>query len=401
MKMDETRAGKQDSLPKLGRVTEMCREWLVREDGALAYRLQTQEISQHYMGNKSRNAQVREDFPCALDEQIREQQLAEQAAAVYQKMLAEQEELDQQIAKQLADKQERDERHRLLHDETVAQQLFIEDKLRTKTHTKTTTTTTYPHQKTNAQMHPNPNPQPTLAHDAPNANAYSLPQKPLANAVYANVPRCSRPMPLPEELPAHEVDSVYTEPYRAYTNVDDLIGVPIDEELERKIQEERDAELARQLQDLETSSEEFKLNRDRLLAMEAQDKELAKLLQERERAKVKRAKERARQKALAKKQAEQQSALMPEDSYSDPADLIAPVCEDASYSQVVNAKKPMAQLQEDCNYSFPIDAVSRSNGDMKLSPGKRSALNHSPGHRFDKLNGDVNLPVRPNQLDLR
>ncbi|KAF5289956.1 hypothetical protein FQR65_LT11703, partial [Abscondita terminalis] len=63
-----------------------------REDGALAYHLQNQEISEHLQGNRFRNAVVREDFPRALDEQIREQQLAEQAAAVYHQMLAEQEE---------------------------------------------------------------------------------------------------------------------------------------------------------------------------------------------------------------------------------------------------------------------------------------------------------------------
>lgn len=92
---------KPSGLAKTGRVTEMCREWLVREDGALAYQLQNQEINAHYNGNKQRNALVREDFPCAKDEQIREQQLAEQAAAVYQKMLAEQEEIDNRIAKEL------------------------------------------------------------------------------------------------------------------------------------------------------------------------------------------------------------------------------------------------------------------------------------------------------------
>lgn len=79
----------------------MCREWLVREDGALAYRLQNAEIQEHYSNNKHRNAQVREDFPCAKDEQLREQRLAEQAAAVYQQMLAEQEELDNKLAQEL------------------------------------------------------------------------------------------------------------------------------------------------------------------------------------------------------------------------------------------------------------------------------------------------------------
>lgn len=44
-------------------------------------------VEQHYTGNKSRNAQVREDFPRALDEQRREQ---EEAARLYQQSILEQ-----------------------------------------------------------------------------------------------------------------------------------------------------------------------------------------------------------------------------------------------------------------------------------------------------------------------
>lgn len=137
----------------------------------------------------------------------------------------------------------------------------------------------------------------------------------------ANLPRRQAlPMPLPQtnispnsyNKPQHnnldEINSaeLYNEPYLTshqlsdHLNRIDLadIGIPLDEAAERQIQEQRDAELARKLQEQESLLED----RDRLLAIEAQDKELAKLLQERERAKAKRARERAKQKALAKKQ---------------------------------------------------------------------------------------------------
>lgn len=110
--MDGAKHKFEDNLPKVGKVHEMCREWLVREDGAFAYQLQSQEINDHYKHNKHKNAQVREDFPCALDEQIREQQLAEEAAAIYHKMLAEQEEIDNQMARELAERIEKEERNR-------------------------------------------------------------------------------------------------------------------------------------------------------------------------------------------------------------------------------------------------------------------------------------------------
>lgn len=68
----------------------VCKEWLVREDGALAYQLQSQEINDHYKGNRTRNGQVRQDFPTALHEQIKEKENAERHAALYHRMINEQ-----------------------------------------------------------------------------------------------------------------------------------------------------------------------------------------------------------------------------------------------------------------------------------------------------------------------
>lgn len=70
------------------------KEWMVREDSALAYRLQNEEFTDHLSGNRFRNAVVREDFPRAKNEQQKEQEMAEQAAAIYHRMLQEQEEHD-------------------------------------------------------------------------------------------------------------------------------------------------------------------------------------------------------------------------------------------------------------------------------------------------------------------
>ncbi|XP_053673118.1 uncharacterized protein LOC128723406 [Anopheles nili] len=97
-----------DTFPKSGRVTEVCKEWLVREDGALAYQLQNQEISEHYRGNKQRNQIVRQDFPTALSEQIREKEDAERQAALYHQMINEQEEMDAQVARDIADQLKRE-----------------------------------------------------------------------------------------------------------------------------------------------------------------------------------------------------------------------------------------------------------------------------------------------------
>lgn len=97
-----------DTFPKSGRVTEVCKEWLVREDSALAYQLQNQEISEHYKGNKHRNQIVRQDFPTALSEQIREKEDAERQAALYHQMINEQEEMDAKVARDVAEQLKRE-----------------------------------------------------------------------------------------------------------------------------------------------------------------------------------------------------------------------------------------------------------------------------------------------------
>ncbi|XP_055683891.1 uncharacterized protein LOC129790443 [Lutzomyia longipalpis] len=118
-----------EKLPKSGRVNAMCKEWIVREDGALAYQLQSQEISEHYRGNRFRNALVRQDYPTALHEQIKEKEYAERQAALYHQMINEQEEADAKLAYDLAikvDNKEDDRGQRRLRNK---EQLPIQNEL--------------------------------------------------------------------------------------------------------------------------------------------------------------------------------------------------------------------------------------------------------------------------------
>ncbi|XP_076756523.1 uncharacterized protein LOC143426774 isoform X2 [Xylocopa sonorina] len=196
-----------DTLPKAGRVNEVCREWLVHEDGALAYRLQDEEIREHYTGNKVRNAQVREDLPRAKVEQ-------ELETIRYQSYIQQQEERDALVARQIALSLEREERQKEKElQEQMRLQLRLDDEA--------------------AQL-----------------------------------------------------------------------------EIERHMQEEKDEELARKLQQEEEEkaidnhdgpiNEQLLL--DQKIAMEEQDAELARMLQEKERAKIRKAKQRARQRKLERQQ---------------------------------------------------------------------------------------------------
>ncbi|BFF96295.1 mediator of RNA polymerase II transcription subunit 15 [Drosophila madeirensis] len=117
----------KESLPRSGHVNEVCKEWLVREDGALAYKLQSQEINDFYKGNRYRNGMVREDFPTALHEQIKEKEQAQRQVEAYRRRLTEQEEHDKRVAKEIADKLERDlqeqQQKELQQSEMMAQKM--------------------------------------------------------------------------------------------------------------------------------------------------------------------------------------------------------------------------------------------------------------------------------------
>ena len=170
-----------------------------------------------------------------------------------------------------------------------------------------------------------------------------------------------------------------------------------------------------------------------MLAIEAQDKELAKMLQEREKAKAKRAKERAR---LRKQQLQEQKmqqeaenaqnggrigspnhprshsdpAEFDGDSYSDPIDCLPvesgltrpyhnPMSRPGEYyhsKQSSGASRDSALLSDE-NYSNPIDLIKSTGGGSKKT---------SPNSTMDEIYispADTNYagPSRPTKLELR
>lgn len=88
-----------DTMPKMGHVTDLREQWLVRTDGALAHRLQDREINSHLCENRYRNQQIREDFPVALSEQ----QGLEHEARLREHARRRQAEMDAEIAREMAE----------------------------------------------------------------------------------------------------------------------------------------------------------------------------------------------------------------------------------------------------------------------------------------------------------
>ncbi|KRG02762.1 mediator of RNA polymerase II transcription subunit 15 isoform X6 [Drosophila mojavensis] len=293
---------KKDALPRSGHVNEVCKEWLVREDGALAYKLQSQEINDFYKGNRYRNATVREDFPTALHEQIKETEQAQRQVEAYRRRLTEQEEHDKRVAKEIAEKLERDlqeqQQKELQQSELIAQKM----------------------QEIYVNLPPVPPPATRDKSRPPPRPAKKLsPEKydqMVGNFALGSAKAVERHM----QQHADDIE-LYVDPCD-YASLRE-IGLPPEElhELSKKLkQEQKDELLARRLQAIESKDSALQEQRDRMLAIEAQDKELAKMLQERygknifklrklkisavkEKAKVKRAKEKARLRKSQQKEA--------------------------------------------------------------------------------------------------
>jgi hypothetical protein len=300
-----------DTLPKPGKVNSVCKEWLVHEDGALAYHLQKLEVDEHYNGNRSRNAIVRQDLPTAKEEQEREIREAEERYGVF---IKEQEEKDLKVAMELAEK---------------------------------LTKTKYTHE---------------IGVTANSAGG--------------------RPVILKKHCQPESTKNFTVEP-NEYTefDIDDILhDIDYKEEVNRQIQEQKDAELAKRLQEQEGHPMSIE-DRDRLIAIETQDSELAKLLQEKEKARLRRARDKAKQKALLKKQQQLEESSEVVSTTQEPLSNIA-IAIDPTYSSRKTELKDnfcgtsttLSSSLDDVPPYMPIQGQRRSNHTDKKKKSKTDGV---------------------------
>ncbi|XP_017860262.1 PREDICTED: uncharacterized protein LOC108611925 isoform X5 [Drosophila arizonae] len=452
---------KKDALPRSGHVNEVCKEWLVREDGALAYKLQSQEINDFYKGNRYRNATVREDFPTALHEQIKETEQAQRQVEAYRRRLTEQEEHDKRVAKEIAEKLERDlqeqQQKELQQSELIAQkmqEIYVNlppvppPATRDKSRPPPRPAKASIHQQQLQLQHEsNSRVEPSTSQQARYLSQQQQLQQPLllqqqhfsqtdnyvglslipnivdvpaaaVAAAAAITPTRQKTQPQHNQLlklspekydqmvgnfalgsakaverhmQQHADDiELYVDPCD-YASLRE-IGLPPEElhELSKKLkQEQKDELLARRLQAIESKDSALQEQRDRMLAIEAQDKELAKMLQERygknifklrklkisavkEKAKVKRAKEKARLRKSQQKEAAAGAAVGANGvnsllcgtngSHCGPLLALPQDCMSASQIQTPNDIDVEA-------YSNPIDVLNSSRSEQRQPNG--------------------------------
>ncbi|XP_070133498.1 trichohyalin isoform X3 [Drosophila bipectinata] len=467
----------KESLPRSGHVNEVCKEWLVREDGALAYKLQSQEINDFYKGNRYRNAVVREDFPTALHEQIKEKEQAQRRVEAYRRRLTEQEEHDKRVAKEIADKLERDlqeqQQKELQQSELIAKQMqeiyvnlppvpppATRDKSRppprpakASIHQQQYQTQQQPQHLTLNGLNPEPSTSQQARYQQQQhphfsetdnyvglslvPNIVDMPATTSVNAATAIAAACTSPSRTAQthgqllKLSPEKYDQLvgnfglgasakaaerhmqqHADDIELYVDPCDYaslreIGLPMEEiqEMSKKLkQEQKDELLARRLQAIESKDCVRQEHRDRMLAIEAQDKELAKMLQEREKAKAKRAKEKARLRKSQQKEAAANgngngSLLCGTNSHCGPLLALPQDCLSGS-----NGNHPEIDVEA---YSNPIDVLNNSreqrhhngtltNGSLTRESG---GSNHSSMQRQQQQQ-QMNLPSTRGEDDI-
>uniref|UniRef100_T1JL04 Coiled-coil domain-containing protein n=1 Tax=Strigamia maritima TaxID=126957 RepID=T1JL04_STRMM len=277
--MNEERPTRQtEPQPRPGFVNQVCREWIVHEDSALAQKLQDEEIELHYGKNRTERRVVQGDLRHARDVQHEEISEAQKINDMYEQMLLEQEMADAQVALELQHLEDRKEGRGRSYEEAdkrLARQLQEKEKLRYERKKKAVEKERRPVERSSAGSSEN-----IIEFDSESPDI-------ITHKLSVREPLLVQESELSEYLLQQASD--------------------LDANEIRLLREEQDAEFARKLQEQESMQRKSAADRDRLLAIEAQDRELAKMLQEQERAKLRRAKERARLKAL-QKQMEQEHA---------------------------------------------------------------------------------------------
>ncbi|CAC5371458.1 unnamed protein product [Mytilus coruscus] len=122
----------RETLPQRGKVNQVCQQWLVHEDGALAYQLQNKEIDFHYGLNRYNRRTIRDDIPVARvvqdDEEVIQQQERFQELEALKAQAEEDEEVARRVTEELMSEEEAHKRQRELEDEEVARTVQEKEK---------------------------------------------------------------------------------------------------------------------------------------------------------------------------------------------------------------------------------------------------------------------------------
>jgi len=279
----------RDDIPKAGKVNEVCKQWLVHEDGVIAHKMQEEEFDFKYGLNRYNRRTVRSDIPVAKvvhsEEEERQQRERMQQLEEQRRIEQKDAEIAKQVMKDMLINAQQERYTAEIKDQELAIKLQEKEKERYERK-----------QRERELARERKRLERDLQHQADREfSGYKRESTGRDNDLNAAMENMRLENDEPEKL------------LRADGRVEDLgdfsdFQVPpdmhMDEEQRAALQKLQDEELARLLQDQE-HKRGAQINKNKLRAIESQDEELARIMQEQERLKVAKRKSKHAQRQMS------------------------------------------------------------------------------------------------------
>ncbi|KAL8587339.1 hypothetical protein ACOMHN_045586 [Nucella lapillus] len=278
--------------------TAFRRQFTVHEDGALAHRIQNEEIEEHYGMNRYHRRTVRGDIPVAkvvqTQEEIEQQKERLRKLAALQAQAESDEIVARRVNRQVQDEVRRDEVIREIEDEELARQLQDKEKVKYEKHLQKKRERKLKKEREKLEQQ--------LAKTTEEARLVL----PTANESSAEPARQAVEALRLQGAAAPVSNGVTRYHYRVTPgghieddgDFSDFFAVPPDnmppEEWEI-MQQHQDEELARLLQEQEHKRSKAEVDRGKLREIELRDEQLAAIMQEQERLREKKYKQKKQQ----------------------------------------------------------------------------------------------------------
>ncbi|XP_076087074.1 uncharacterized protein LOC143057621 isoform X5 [Mytilus galloprovincialis] len=289
---------------------EMCQQWLVHEDGALAYQLQNKEIDFHYGLNRYNRRTIRDDIPVARvvqdDEEVIQQQERFQELEALKAQAEEDEEVARRVTEELMSEEEAHKRQREIEDEEVARTVQEKEKKKYEKYVEKQRLKELKSERKilEKQLEQHTQDARLTLRSSQEADVGDVQHSMNDMAVSGRNSRSER-NGYTRVTPSGRIEDE--------GDFTDFFAVPdnIPEEQRSRLQQLQDEELARLLQEQEHKRTKAEVDRVKLREIEEQDERLAKIIQEQEKLRAKRAKEKKKQQDDVKRQQQQAQMTNP------------------------------------------------------------------------------------------
>ncbi|XP_033763598.1 mediator of RNA polymerase II transcription subunit 15-like isoform X2 [Pecten maximus] len=294
----------RDTMPRQGKVENVCKQWLVHEDGAMAYNMQNQEIERHYGLNRFNRRTVREDIPVAkvlqTDEEVRQQEERYNELQALRAQADEDQEIALRVMQEIEGEEAARQRERELRDEEIA---------RAAQEKETQKYERYLEKKREKVLKKE-------RHILERQLEQHMVEARLA-AGEEGLDDAMQGMYMSTAGDRGSFSGRQVNGGRKVTpggiieddgDFSDFFAIPdhIDDSQKKVVQEMQDEELARLLQEQEHKRTKAEVDRNKLKEIEEQDERLAKIIQEQDKLRMKRAKQRKKQQQQEEHRRQQQ-----------------------------------------------------------------------------------------------